>query len=147
MRYCNLRRHAFFISVDGNFSHWSFWSLCSVTCGGGIRRRKRMCDHPSPKYGGKDCPGKRLDVQDCNASKTCPGVYKIFEIFVIIQKMLTFLKHIFFRWRFVQTLDFLVKLFTWLRGNYDEETWLWWKLFNFSKSDQRMQHWTVCWYV
>ncbi|CAB4006795.1 Hypothetical predicted protein, partial [Paramuricea clavata] len=58
-------------SIDGNFTGWSFWSLCSVTCGEGVRKRTRNCTHPPPMYGGADCTGKRLDVRDCNMNTSC----------------------------------------------------------------------------
>lgn len=42
-------------SVNGNFSEWTLWTPCSVTCGQGIMTRKRFCTNPPPTIGGKDC--------------------------------------------------------------------------------------------
>lgn len=41
--------------VNGNFSEWTLWTPCSVTCGQGIMTRKRFCTNPTPTIGGKDC--------------------------------------------------------------------------------------------
>ncbi|XP_053389473.1 uncharacterized protein LOC128552459 [Mercenaria mercenaria] len=56
--------------VDGGFSSWSKWSPCSNKCGNGIRSRKRSCNNPLPKYGGRDCFGEKKEIQACFGS--CP---------------------------------------------------------------------------
>ncbi|KAL9968587.1 hypothetical protein ACROYT_G020696 [Oculina patagonica] len=53
-------------SVDGGFSRWSFWSECSVTCGGGNQKRTRTCTYPPPQGHGEDCQGPRLETRVCN---------------------------------------------------------------------------------
>lgn len=32
--------------VDGDWSPWSQWSMCSRTCGTGVQFRQRKCDNP-----------------------------------------------------------------------------------------------------
>ena len=49
--------------VHGNWSNWSEWSDCSVTCGSGIRLRRRTCT--PPRYGGNDCEGNSTEVGVC----------------------------------------------------------------------------------
>uniref|UniRef100_A0A3Q2PJN0 Uncharacterized protein n=1 Tax=Fundulus heteroclitus TaxID=8078 RepID=A0A3Q2PJN0_FUNHE len=43
--------------LQGGFSEWTEWGLCSVSCGAGIQKRVRQCDNPLPANGGKPCPG------------------------------------------------------------------------------------------
>lgn len=31
---------------DGNWSNWGEFSECSRTCGGGVKKRYRVCDNP-----------------------------------------------------------------------------------------------------
>ena len=67
-----------FISlVHGGYSGWSAWPECSSSCGGGVTTRSRMCDNPSPKYGGKDCSagdrGAAVESKACN-SFACEGL-------------------------------------------------------------------------
>ncbi|XP_028409018.1 uncharacterized protein LOC114531606 [Dendronephthya gigantea] len=59
--------------VHGNYSSWSGFSSCSVTCGNGIRNRTRVCDSPVPDYGGRDCSylGPKSEVEMCNTHR-CP---------------------------------------------------------------------------
>ncbi|XP_062505321.1 A disintegrin and metalloproteinase with thrombospondin motifs adt-1-like isoform X3 [Corticium candelabrum] len=57
--------------VDGKFSSWSNWTFCSATCGGGVRRRVRYCDDPSPSFGGRNCTGPWLETGECN-DEVCP---------------------------------------------------------------------------
>ncbi|XP_068700145.1 uncharacterized protein [Montipora foliosa] len=64
--------------VNGNFSEWTLWTPCSVTCGQGIMTRKRFCNNPSPTVGGKDCVDLGPDHEktscqlvDCRANCTC----------------------------------------------------------------------------
>lgn len=63
--------HDFLSSVNGNWGPWSPWGTCTLTCGGGVQTRKRLCNDPEPLHGGKECVGDAIDRQMCN-KKACP---------------------------------------------------------------------------
>ncbi|XP_021098568.1 hemicentin-1 [Heterocephalus glaber] len=58
--------------VDGGWGNWQSWSHCSVSCGGGEKTRKRLCDNPVPSKGGRSCRGDATQVSRCN-TQACPG--------------------------------------------------------------------------
>lgn len=60
------------VVVDGGFTEWSDWSVCPVTCGGGMHERLRTCTNPPPSGGGKDCDGPKKQVQTCSDNE-CPA--------------------------------------------------------------------------
>lgn len=62
--------------VDGGWGPWGEWSECSAQCGAGFRMRRRECDDPKPQNGGLDCPGCRLDYEECNM-QSCAEVRKL----------------------------------------------------------------------
>uniref|UniRef100_A0A8C7QY24 Thrombospondin-1 n=1 Tax=Oncorhynchus mykiss TaxID=8022 RepID=A0A8C7QY24_ONCMY len=57
--------------IDGVWGPWSLWDTCSVTCGGGFQTRQRLCNNPTPKYGGKECQGDGKTSQLCG-KEDCP---------------------------------------------------------------------------
>ncbi|XP_065805514.1 thrombospondin-2-like isoform X1 [Labrus bergylta] len=57
--------------VAGGWTGWSGWSLCSATCGGGLKSRQRECLNPAPQNGGKPCAGDATDYEACN-KQSCP---------------------------------------------------------------------------
>lgn len=52
---------------DGIWSKWGDYSLCSLTCGGGVQTRSRMCTNPAPNKFGQNCTGNNVDEIMCNA--------------------------------------------------------------------------------
>ena len=60
--------------VDGGYSPFGNWSVCSATCGGGNMTRTRSCNSPVPAMGGKDCSqfGAPVEVMKCNEQQ-CPS--------------------------------------------------------------------------
>ncbi|KAJ8312947.1 hypothetical protein KUTeg_010320 [Tegillarca granosa] len=58
--------------VDGNWSQWSAWSKCSVTCENGTRTRSRDCSDPPPMYGGNFCNGQKHEEINCSTFVSCP---------------------------------------------------------------------------
>uniref|UniRef100_A0A3B3BIE7 Hemicentin 1 n=1 Tax=Oryzias melastigma TaxID=30732 RepID=A0A3B3BIE7_ORYME len=60
---------------DGNWGTWQPWGECSASCGGGERTRLRLCNNPSPSYGGRQCPGDSTLLSRCN-TQACPGPQK-----------------------------------------------------------------------
>lgn len=52
--------------VDGIWSIWSPWEQCISDCSGEKRIRRRQCNNPAPSHGGKPCPGKNEDFQNCS---------------------------------------------------------------------------------
>lgn len=70
------------IAIDGNYTEWSEWSECSLTCGGGLQTRARQCTNPPPQYRGRDCEGlgPANETQSCNVDKC-----REFEHFVLTE--------------------------------------------------------------
>ncbi|KAI8494649.1 hypothetical protein Bbelb_278750, partial [Branchiostoma belcheri] len=58
--------------LDGNWTDWSPWSACSVTCGVGTETRDRSCTNPAPANGGAACDGLDQEAQDCDTGVLCP---------------------------------------------------------------------------
>ncbi|XP_022795623.1 uncharacterized protein LOC111334195 isoform X1 [Stylophora pistillata] len=69
IRNCNV----FPCPIDGNYSSWSNFSVCSKSCGNGTVERTRNCSNPEPKHGGMDCSplGPPKETKSCNAF-SCP---------------------------------------------------------------------------
>ena len=59
--------------VNGNYTVWSNWSSCSMSCGPGQQLRRRNCTQPKPAHGGDDCEGPRIETKECFIEMICPG--------------------------------------------------------------------------
>jgi len=60
--------------INGNYGPWSAWTLCSKSCGGGVRSRVRNCTNPAPAFGGMDCSalGEPQESEPCKTRQICP---------------------------------------------------------------------------
>ncbi|CAH3155132.1 unnamed protein product, partial [Pocillopora meandrina] len=56
--------------VDGGWSEWSSWSICTKPVGG-IQTRQRECANPEPAHGGKHCDGTGAMLRECNNMSSC----------------------------------------------------------------------------
>ncbi|KXJ07705.1 Mucin-like protein [Exaiptasia diaphana] len=61
--------------MNGNFTEWSNWTSCSLSCGNGTRYRSRSCTNPAPAHGGKNCTGPYKETKNCN-TQSCPVTLK-----------------------------------------------------------------------
>ncbi|GAB6033515.1 Sema [Chamberlinius hualienensis] len=57
--------------IHGGWSQWSGWSVCSTTCDTGVRKRLRECNSPLPQYGGINCTGDPMELENCNHVSNC----------------------------------------------------------------------------
>ena len=65
----------FLILVDGGWGDWTEWKECAVSCGGADQGRFRVCDNPTPQFGGDDCTidgSSASEKQRCNENP-CPS--------------------------------------------------------------------------
>ncbi|XP_056407686.1 SCO-spondin-like [Hyla sarda] len=58
--------------VNGNWTPWSPWSECPVTCGSSVQIRSRACINPPARNNGSDCEGPDTDRRNCT-NKLCEG--------------------------------------------------------------------------
>ena len=72
---------SFMLIVNGGWTKWNEFSVCSSSCGMGNQTRSRQCENPKPAYGGDQCIGDDVEVKDCKL-RECPGMVN----FVILEK-------------------------------------------------------------
>ncbi|XP_053491210.1 A disintegrin and metalloproteinase with thrombospondin motifs 17 isoform X2 [Ictalurus furcatus] len=60
--------------MDGDWSAWSQWSMCSRSCASGARFRQRKCDNPPPGPGGKQCLGGSVEHKVCEGPPCAKGL-------------------------------------------------------------------------
>ena len=56
--------------VDGQWTQWTGWSECPVTCGGASVNRERTCSNPAPSGGGRPCTDRDLDAGHLTTRET-----------------------------------------------------------------------------
>ncbi|KAJ8298282.1 LOW QUALITY PROTEIN: hypothetical protein KUTeg_024813, partial [Tegillarca granosa] len=71
--------------VHGQWSEWNNWSQCSVSCGSGVKSRKRDCNDPSPDFGGKYCDSTSQEDTECYI-QSC---YSFFNLITLLYLELT----------------------------------------------------------
>jgi len=54
------------VNLDGGYSDFGAWSMCTKKCGGGTQSRSRSCNNPAPKGSGKKCSGPSSESRKCN---------------------------------------------------------------------------------
>jgi len=61
--------------VDGIWTQWTEWGVCSLTCGNnGTRTRTRICGFRIPTAPhGKNCTGGDTQTDSCLNTTDCPG--------------------------------------------------------------------------
>ena len=59
-------------SVHGKWGDWGPFDKCEVTCGIGVKRRRRQCNKPAPKFKGQNCRGSDMDTEKCMGG-SCPS--------------------------------------------------------------------------
>ncbi|XP_021367027.1 SCO-spondin-like isoform X2 [Mizuhopecten yessoensis] len=58
--------------IDGQWSQWTGWTPCSVSCENGTRTRSRQCNNPAPAHNGHSCPGEGDSSEECTPGIMCP---------------------------------------------------------------------------
>ena len=56
------------------WARWGDWSACTVSCGGGTKKRRRVCDGPNQSA----CPGYAVDLRQCKGNPCGQGRHKSF---------------------------------------------------------------------
>lgn len=74
--------------VDGQWSGWTPWGQCSVSCGAGLQSRYRFCSSPQRSGSGLPCLGPHREDQVC-ISTPCDREFVYFS-FVLIDILLIF---------------------------------------------------------
>ncbi|WAR25855.1 CADN-like protein [Mya arenaria] len=70
-----------FFGMNGNWSDWSMWSQCDVTCESGHAHRWRNCSNPAPQPGGNICTGVDSESRACKLNE-CPVQYPLNGMYV-----------------------------------------------------------------
>lgn len=69
----NVSTHALVWEIVAGLWHdWSDWTLCTTTCGGGVRYRNRTCDMDSFGELTVDCEGNSDETGDCHTFSCLP---------------------------------------------------------------------------
>lgn len=61
--------------VDGGYTQWSEYGPCSVTCGEGVKTRRRTCSNPPPSKGGNPCTDPAEEYTQCGGPCPVDGGY------------------------------------------------------------------------
>ncbi|XP_063408513.1 SCO-spondin-like [Mytilus trossulus] len=69
-------------NLNGGWTDWSSWEICSVECGGGTQSSGRTCTNPQPVGTGVACSGLSTQSRSCNTDP-CPvnGVWSDWDAF------------------------------------------------------------------
>jgi hypothetical protein len=73
----------YFFEVHGEWSNWSDWSACPVTCGLGMQKRHRNCSNPYPMLYGDHCFGDSVEYKNC-VEKMCNGKFITIYLFIYL---------------------------------------------------------------
>ncbi|XP_065653627.1 uncharacterized protein LOC136080642 isoform X2 [Hydra vulgaris] len=64
----------FLCPVNGEWTNWSEWSLCSQPCNVGETKRVRDCSKPKPQFNGLSCIGSAKETKMCSL-RSCESTF------------------------------------------------------------------------